>query len=81
MAEGGRGRRLRRRHDRALVDLRRSLGHGDPAWRLPRRFQSAWFGLGVLALLATGWKKFGVILTVLTIANLILVYHWHQQKG
>jgi Protein of unknown function (DUF2568) len=44
-------------------------------------FQSAWFAVGVLALVATGWKKLGFTLAVLTIVNLILIYHWHQQKG
>ncbi|MCK9897091.1 YrdB family protein [Frankia sp. AgB32] len=44
-------------------------------------FQSVWFALGVLALVVTGRRKLGIALAVLTVANLILIYHWHQQQG
>jgi Protein of unknown function (DUF2568) len=44
-------------------------------------FQAAWFAVGVVALGVTGWRKLGLALAVLTIVNLVLVYHWHQQNG
>ncbi|WP_261567506.1 YrdB family protein [Frankia gtarii] len=44
-------------------------------------FQTAWFAVGVVALGVAGWQKLALALAVLTIVNLVLAYHWHQQNG
>lgn len=44
-------------------------------------FQAVWFAVGAAALVAIGRKSLGITLAVLVVLNLVLVYHWHQQKG
>lgn len=44
-------------------------------------FQAAWFAVGVVALLSAGRRWMGLALAVVTVLNLVLIFHWHQQKG
>lgn len=44
-------------------------------------FQAAWFAVGVAALVLAGRRWLGLTLAVLTVLNLVLIFHWHQQKG
>jgi len=44
-------------------------------------FQAAWFAVGAAAIVALGRRVPALLFVVLYVINMVLVYHWHQQKG